>query len=145
MVRLHCVIRDGDDRTAPGIHSRAKLVKAHGEEMIDALISQGLASTVDSPQLDDTTPQARPIEELLDAQRDTLKSDELTELCKHYGLPHGGNKQDKLDRVAGFEDALDADLSTLEAETLDSVAAYFGVDAELDTEAKIAAIEEAAG
>lgn len=86
------------------------------------------------------------LEELLETEdKNSLKSSELDTVLEHYGLDKTGNKSKKVENIHAFEEALDGDISELDDAMLLQVAVYCKVDATLEREEMVEAIEEALG
>jgi hypothetical protein len=140
MYRLTCRFRTNRGKIDAGIASESELKKHFTKAEIEAYIDDGFIIPIvsDAPVSNDMT-----IDEMLDADKHSLKSEQLKEVCKHYGLPVSGNKDTLVARIEEFEDVLEKDTEELEGDELKAVAAYLGVDTSLEDDEMRQKIDEA--
>jgi len=139
MYRVKCRFRTDEGVLDAGIVSEKELKKHFSKDELSGYIEDGLVEKIEA----DGTPEDEgfDIEALLDADKHSLKYDELKEVCKHYGIAAKGKKDDLIASIEEFEALLDAGSDDLEGDELKAVAAYLGVDTSLDEDAMREAID----
>lgn len=140
MYRLKCRFSTDAGVLNAGIVAEKELKKYFSKDDIASYMDDGMIEKV-MPDTD--TPEDQfDIDALLDADKHTLKHDELKEICKHYGISAKGKKDDLIASIDEFETLLEMPTDELEGDALKAVAAYLGVDTSLEEEAMREAIDE---
>lgn len=142
MFKMNCKFTT-DKGTLKGgsVVDKKELKKHFTQDEIDGYIDDGLISALNVPE---SGKEDEPIlEELLDADKQTLTVAKLKQVCEHYKLDTKGNKDALIERIEAFETLLELDLDDSSDEEVKQVAQYYEVDMSLDREAMLEAIEEA--
>ena len=140
MYRLKCRFVTDEGRLDAGIVGEKELRKHFSKEEVEKYIGSGLIVKIEADGVPADT--GFDIDALLEADKHSLKYDELKEICKHYGISAKGKKDELIASIEEFETLLEMDADDLEGDELKAVAAYLGVDVSLDDDAMRDAIDE---